>query len=237
MSKKKRQRAASGHVLSLEDMRFVIPPSVFRPIEVLCRDALNYGANAAGIRSSVGYLLNVVRREAHARYGHDTADVMAISSLLTRTDPARADRVLPDRRPDQEPIQELFRQAHINEDQLRAADMVRRVETAWGRFLAVGARSYEGKSQKTRERALDPVWIMGDDVFREWREVYNPWYRAAASRKVGANGRGMVTAARIVIHVVMVPMFPGQIDATERLERGTSLRVLKDELATLSNMG
>lgn len=237
MGKKRRRPLEDGYRLSPGDLRFVIPPSIYRSVEVLCRDALAYGANSAGIRQAVSQLINVGRREALARFGHDTPDIIGLSALLARSDPFRqAMSRDPSRKPEQEPVVELARQAHIDSDQLAAADLVKRVNTAWGRFLAVGARSYESRSQKHKDRALDPFWVMGENVYKEWRNVYNPWYDEASKKKVGANNRGMVTAARVVIHVVMLPMFPGQMDTNERLDKGTSLRVLKEELALLAGM-
>ena len=217
-----------------KDAPAVINPKLFHAIEVLCRDALQYGGNATGIRNTIITLVSTMRQQAWADFGHDTVDVSSISSLLQRTDPAREHSQRPLRAAEKDPIQELVRQAHLNGDQERAADIIRHIWRAWGRYLSVAARTFEKRSNSARERALDPFWVMGEDDFLLWIEVYRPWYEVIKKELYQTRIGGTVSAARIVIHAVTIPMFPGRIDVVERLETGTSLRVLKSGLLALA---
>src|SRR5258708_1479955 len=142
-----------------KDLHSIIPPRLYFSLEKLCRDALSYGGNHQGVRQSVSSLIGVMRKEAVQIYGHDTPGIFGLCALLERADPFRAD---PKRLPELDPIQELKRQAHLDEDQVLAAGLVARINRAWGRFLSVAARAYEQKSATRRDRALDPWWVMGE---------------------------------------------------------------------------
>lgn len=210
---------------------------MFHSLERLCKDALAYGSNHAALRQSMTAFINAIRTEAHKKYGHDTVDVVALTALMQRAERAewhRPEVYVDGQNVAREPIEELFRQAHLDAGQRSAATLISDIWNAWGRFLTVAARTYDQKSARTRARALDPWWVMGDEIRELWKDVYQPWYTAAQKKQIATLRGGMVTAAKLVIHVVVVPMFPGQLDRSERLEPGTSLRVLKEELSLLA---
>jgi hypothetical protein len=209
----------------------VIPLRIYRPLENLLRDALLFGQNHPSLRASAGSLILAMRNEAEARFSHDTPDVQGLSSILDRTSTGYIHRA-----PEKDPIKELRRQQHIDGDQELAAEMLADVWRGWQRFLMAGARAYEHKSFITRDRALDPVTVMGPRLLNIWHYVFTPWYNAAKNKRVEGGTSRMVSNAGIVINVITMPVFPGQLDAIAKLEKGTALAVLQSEIRSISNL-
>lgn len=208
----------------------VIPPRLYSPVETLCRDAILYSGNHAGMRASIRALAFAMRGAAEDSVGHVTADTLALEGLLKRSDARQAE--LPFREAQKDPVEELHRQAHLNAQQVSAADLIRRVWTAWGRHLVVAGKAFDGTPSP--RRLVDPVMSMGASLLNEWHGVYTPWYEQAKKKFERREAGGMVPVTRLVISVVMEPVFPGALDKLERLKLGTSLRVLKTELTELA---
>ena len=226
----------------------VLPPRLYSPLESLAKDALLYASNHSGMRKAISNLVFAMRSIAEESVGHITADIIALEALLKRSDPRQQE--LPLREPEKDPIVELARQKHLNEDQEYAAQYIKKVWTAWGRHLQVAARSYDGGGGGGDKPLMDPLSGMGQELWESWRDVYTPWYDLAKTRaqwwyyplskdqtikgKTERTRGGMVANTKLVLAIIMEPVFPGNLDMLLRLDRGTSLRVLKEELTELS---
>lgn len=209
----------------------VIAPRLFNAIESLCRESLVYSGNQTGMRNAIVALIGTIRTLSNEQFGHDTPDIRALGALLERTHPSGPTR----REAERDPIDELQRQAHLDGEQAGAADLIRTIWRGWSRYLTVAARSYEQKSSRAQSRALDPVSVMGKSLLNEWHYIYVPWYDSAKINLIERKDGSMVSAVRLVLHIVNIPAFPGQIDLSERLKKGTALGILKDELSSLAN--
>lgn len=235
MSKKskaaKKEKAATV-VVEYPSAPVVLPPRLYRPVEDLCRDALHYSDNAVGVRESIRKLVFAMRALADQTLGHVAADALVLEGLLKRTDSRQQELAF--KRPT-DPIEELHRQAHLNPDQRSAALLIRRVWGAWGRHLTVVGHGFD--SEGGGARTLKDPWLsMDEELWDLWRRIYVPWYEAAKKIHEPRESRGMVAVSKLVISIVMEPIFPGALDSLEHLKRGTCLRVLKQQLTELSKL-
>lgn len=230
-AKKKEQRVV---VVEAPAAPMVLPPRLYKPLEDVCRAALDYGGNAAGVRDPVRKLAFAMRAIAEEEVGHLTTDITMLESLLKRTDPRQAELPLGKTRP-KDPVEVLFKQRHLNSDQRAAALFVRDVWNAWGRYLVVSGHGFDGEGGGTR-RLRDPFEAMGQDLWDRWKTIYKPWYELVKREYAPRKSGGMVPVSKLVLSIIIEPVFPGALDDLERLERGTCLRVLKEQLTALSKL-
>jgi hypothetical protein len=215
------------------DVGTVVDPNTFRALENLCRTAISYGDNHPAVRSAVAQLARTMRVEAEMRYGHGTADVVALTALLRRTSPLRPPKPAGDPQPARlAPLDYLREHDALTAEQLAAAESIIRIWYGFGRFLTVQGRDYrEGGSRKNRR--VDPVSVMGQDLWDEWRGVYKPWYERAKRVRVPGSALPVVT---LVLQVLVDEKPPATLDVVYGAHypgwrEGLTLGTLLDELS------
>lgn len=215
----------------------IMHPHLCRAVEVLCRESIQYSANNSIVRQAIGALIVTMRQQAERVHGRETPDIKALSALLDRTRP-QLNGSAPARLATLDPIAELFRQRHLLPEHVAAALFIRSIWLAWGRYLDVAARSYEpsGGSGGRGPHAPDPVAAMGPNILNEWHHIYVPWVEMARKLLIPARGERSLSAAQLVLCVVDEPIFPGALDIRWHLKKGTSLRVLREQLGTLATL-
>ena len=216
-----------------EVLESAVEPALFYRIERLARDALKYSNNHASVRQTVSELHLHVVSAGVARYGHETADALALSEMLRRTDP-RLGEHRPTPKPD--PIAELFDRRLLTPEMVSAAKLLRRVAMSFGRLLLVAGRKLEGGGGVQKSKALSPLDIMGESIWQEWRAVYKPWCEVAKLKKVKARQNTQVTEAQIVYYIVVDLHLPRYVEQSLTLVRGTALKVLRDNLISVSSL-
>jgi hypothetical protein len=232
----KKEKAAQAAVIEWLGAPVAIPPRLYKPIEDLCRDALHYSDNAVGMRETIRKLAFAMRAAvSDASGGSASIDVLALEALLNRTDPNQ--RELPFNRTERprDPVEELFKQHHLDSDQYASAMLLRDVWNAWGRHLLVVGHGFDGEGGGART-LKDPLTSMGQAQWDIWRSVYTPWYENAKKVTVVSKSRGTIRVTSLVLAIVTESTFPGALDQILKLERGTCLRVLKEQLTELSKL-
>lgn len=221
--------AARGEIVPM-----VLESSVFRAIRHVCRESILASGNQPAMRQSIAALIVDMRQIALVRFGHDTPDINELVDLLRRTDPALALAIRQERPAEKDPIAELRRQHHLSLAEASAAEFIRRIWNGWSRFLMVSAKTTDGQPNRKGGQVMNPVVVMGADLMNQWHFIYSPWYNLAKKNSIERPNGGMIPAVRLVLRIIQAPIFPGALDASERLKKGTSLAILKSELAALA---
>lgn len=200
----------------------VIEPRLFLAIEKLSKEALAYSGSHAAVRGAVGAVTGELRKLAQDKLGHDSPEVVALSRLLKRTDPRTSN--ITSRLTESDPIAELANNQLLSPLQLQAAYVIRVIWDAFGRFLVVQGRNYEGGGGK-RSKALNPVTVMSPDVLNSWNRHYRPWVeRAKLRRSFG------LTHAAMVFMIVVDARQPGEVDRLLAAPPRSAFKVLRTEL-------
>jgi hypothetical protein len=205
----------------------VLAPQVFRSIEVLAQKSLLFGGNHPELRTSVGQVMQEMRKVARLQFGHDTVDVTTLKNLLARGDVKEQEKL---RTPEPDPFLMLGKK--LDASQMNAAYCIREIWNAFGRFLRIAGRNFEGGSgTKKRSRALDPIDVMGQETWEVWRDRYSPWVVGARQRRQPTKReQGFVTHAAVVVFVLMEDYHPEQVDRTYNFRDGKSLTVIRSEM-------
>lgn len=228
----------SPGVVALEEGALaIIPPAVFRAVRSLAQDALRYGNNHHSVRHAVAALQSVLRGEARTRYGHETTvEVLALSGLLRRTNPQLAERGLLRPPVELDVVQELEYRHELNSTQAHAALQIRDIWRAWGRYLEASGQAFERRGGARRATALNPVLVMGQDLWNLYVARYRPWYDGI-NRKLIARGPGLkLRVPDLVFKMVIENQMPEQCDQRYGFKAGASLRVLKHQLDTYADL-
>jgi len=82
-----------------------------------------------------------------------------------------------------------------------------------------------------RTKALDPFMVMGENLYRVWRDSYCPWYAKAWQRSVEAKiAPGYIHHPTIVFNIIVNDLQTSQIDRVFQLKPGTAIKTLRNEL-------
>ena len=209
----------------------ILDPITFRAIEKLARDALSFSNNHGNVRSTISGLIVTLAQQANERHGFDTPDIVALKALLDRTDPLSPMNNARDRSP-RHPLVVLEEQRLLDADQLAAAKTIEEIWRAFGRFLSVSARSYDGGGGK-RTKILSPLEVMGESIHESWRQYYIPWIDRARQHKINGDQRrynATTNGARVCLDIIVEAEPPYQIDNRFSLSEGTALTILQTQL-------
>lgn len=229
MAKRKVLSPDAKITLSVLDIR------IFRAIELLVRAAIDYSGNHVQVRTAAIALTHAMKAVAEELHHHDTPDVLSLLSMLRRADPRFAE--VGGRPPEAIPLTLMEARRQLTPEQISAARMVLLVWRAFGRLLTVVARSYDGTAGGKRNRVLQPVEVMGEDLYDQWRQYYVPWYNKANVLMIkDLSGFPCTTRARLVINVVVEDKFPATLDKGLKLKRGTVAEILREELTNLADL-
>lgn len=205
-------------------------PRLFRALEKLCVAAISCSDNHPLVRAAVASISLELRLSAQSMHGHETVDAMAIHGLLKKTDPNRPAHKAPASR--LSPLTELEARHKLGPSQLSAAQVIQVVWRAFGKFLTISGRGYDkGSGQVTRARALQPMDVMGQEVWETYRNLYCPWYEKASRRSVNRKV-GRVAVTEVVFKIVLpdYDLHPHEVDQLYGLKPGDALKTLRHEL-------
>lgn len=205
----------------IDQTPIVINAPLFQAIEALAREIIAV-SNGHSSRAKVLSIANVLRAQALSEYGHDTPEVVALLSLLQRTDPKNADQDRPPPRMD--PIKELELEKKLNVAQVSAAAAIAEIWLGWSRHLAVSGRSYDGDGSGKR-KALGPVDTMSQRVWDNWNKRYRPWCNIAREKVIGGTN-----AADIVFKIVVEQRHLDILAHSMSLDEELLLKILRREL-------
>lgn len=210
-----------------KDLQCVVPPKLFEFIEQLCIRYLAVKSDATA-REFVSRFALAFRAESFARFGHESIETLSLTKALQKTGSEWQPK-----EPRLDSLSWIAKYKNVNKrlsgEQESACDQIIGVWEAFGKFLFIGNRSMEAGS--ARGRALQPIDVMGDELWEHHRDVYTPWYAAASKHIVGRFSNGSaVSLAGVVIQVVIFDDYPEHLDYQLRLKRGTSLAALKKGL-------
>lgn len=217
------------------ELHLLLPAQVWPFVEALCRLLLQHGTDRQQSRDLIAELALTCRQEALRKFGHDTLETFKLSRMLregtSRWTP-KAPRV--------DAITYINSAKHpphrFTGDQDTAANDIRDVWGAFGKFLEVASRSIGGGGS-ARSQALGPVDVMGEDLWAHHRDVFKPWINKAARTVVTrrtSTGNHLSIAA-IVFKVLVDDVYPEEIDNNYALIKGTALRAVKAGLDAYHN--
>lgn len=218
------------------DYENIIPPKIFRPLEILCRTALSYGANHPAVRQSIQEVMNAIRGVSTERYHHQSpAEVMRLQQILQIAADTRSENPPRTQPVQKDPIEELrLKPYRLPPEQIAAAQYIREVRHAFGRFLTVNSRSLE-KVGGSR-RAMNPVMVMKPAFVDKYQKVYVPWYEKLSTKKLPREKIGVVPAISVVFQVILEGSMPNKdLDKSFGLGRGSCLSIVVEQLAELAN--
>ncbi len=216
----------------METIPIQLNPKLFKSMELVCKNAINYSGNHKLVRDSVANLILILQQESSEL----TVEIAALRQFLRRTNPnfdfsanSRSAEE-PEGRPKlrSDPIYTLGEEPNpkIDSDQISAALAIRRVWTAFGKYIGVAARNLDAGGGY-RGRALDPLSVMSDEVAILWKESYCPWVEKAKRTWIGRSG---ITEAEVTLAVVVESIHPHELEARFRLKPDTALLALKNQL-------
>lgn len=237
MAKQKKQTAEERLILATQDLRILeshlqllMPAQIWTYVETLCRLYLVSQANDKISRDLISQMALACRMETMARFGHDSLETFALAKMLANQGPRFTP---PAPRPDA--ISHINKYPHkphrLDMDQEAAAHDIVQIWTAFGKFLEISGRGFEGGGG-ARSRAKGPVDVMGQDLWDHHREVYTPWYKIASKIPVARRTAGLaLTIAGITFKILVEDLYPEQIDNQFCLVKGTALKALKAGLS------
>lgn len=218
------------------ELQLIIPPKIFNTLSALCRDFLEHNKYDDPSRDFVSRLAFVFRQEAYMRFGHECLETFALAKLLKQAE-AKYTPKLP--RLDSVSWIRAYRNrnSRLDSDQEDAAEHIKRVWVAFGRFQGIaGSGLSGGGGGGSRGRAMQPIDVMDQELWDHHRLVYTPWYNTAKMVQVDRRrGKGRISLAAIVLKILVGDMFPEEMDQSYALVRGTSLRALKAALSAYNS--
>lgn len=218
------------------DIPIRLNPKLFKALEAVCKNAVNYSGNHKLVRDSVANLTLLLQQEAPEL----TVEVAALRGFLHRTDPsfefaasfrsAEQPNGRPKLRTDPIEILGLEPNPSLDSEQISAATAIKKVWNSFGRYLTVAARNLDGTSY--HGRALDPLSVMSEETAILWKQAYVPWVTKAKKTWIGRSG---CHEAEITLAVVIECIHPHELDSRFRLKTGTALLALQHQLDRFSD--
>lgn len=227
-TREKAKRSPSNH-----PTQYLLAPRVFLAVQKLCQEALRMSGNHRYVREAITDLFLRMKGEAVLEWGYTSTDALAIHQLLRRTNEKETQH---DRAISRDPIKLMETQGRLSLDQIAAANMIQTIWRAFGRYLVMSARKYEGGGGGNKSgRALQPMDVMSQHVYDNWKSFYIPWFTKASACTVPCGIGIKLSAARIVLEVVVENYSPDQLDKAYRLDRGKALAILRRWLRQFAN--
>jgi len=229
MSNRSRSKVDASALAS--SIQTILSPKLFKEVEALCVQAIASSGNHDAVRRRIGGVIFQMRMLSMAAFGHETIDTYMLSQLLERTNPDYKPPMASDAPTRKDPITEMENRHQLDADQLSAAMIFREMWTAWGRFLQITSRNYEGQGDGgNRSKALNPIDVMSQDVYEKWQNIFVPWARASKERAVPRRRFGKVLPEHILFEVIVKGNFPDEVDRQLNLVPGSAKKCLKQEL-------
>lgn len=233
-AEEKLNKALDGLAPFEAELSLLLPAQVWNFVEALCRLHLQADATKQG-RELVAQLALTMRQEALRRFGHDTLETFALARML-REGTARWQP----KEPRLDAISHINNAKHpphrLTSDQQEAAEDIREVWTAFGKFLEIAGRDIGGGSS-SRATALGPVDVMGEGLWEHHRDVFKPWQfkasRTVVLRRTSTSNH--LTIAAVVYKVLVEDIYPAELDLHFALVGGTALKALKAGLDAYRN--
>lgn len=220
----------------------LLDPKLYRLVEALARNALLFAENHPAIRNDVGALCHYMRDTGTTKFGMETVDSRLLSDLLMRTR-FRLEEEHPPRPPaDRDMIKDLSeqrgrREPQLTPEQVGAAVSMRNVWNAMARMLTFRMNKLDGVKGGGYYRIRSPVELMGENAWSAYQEKWVPWFNDAKRRTEPSKREISIPHTSIVSAIVFNHVKPRLLDKIRTLDRGTSLRVLQDELDSYANQG
>lgn len=211
------------------ELQLIYPVKVFDQILVLAAAYLAERKYDAPSRDLVSRLAFSLRQETYQRFGHESLETIALAKLLRpvprgfREKPPRLDAI--------SHMRGYPKNHRLTAQQEAAAEMIKKVWEAFGRFRFVGARGMEGGGGGGQ--VLQPLDVMGDDLWEHYCKVYKPWYTEASKITVTRKRFqvGGVSIAAVAFRVLVEDFFPEEVDKGYALVQGTTYRALRAGLS------
>lgn len=212
------------------ELQLVFPIKVFAAIEELARAHLAENRQDHSSRERVSKLAFTLRQETYLRFGHESLETILLGKLLR---PATGGWKQPAPRLDSISYMRTYPKNHrLNAQQEAAAEMIKKVWEAFGRFRFIGARNLETGGMGGGGQALQPLDVMGDEIWDHYKKYYIPWYKMASVISVHRKryAPGAVSLAAISFRVLVEDFFPEEIDSSFGLVKGSAYRGLRAAL-------
>lgn len=232
IEKKLLKATNSGAALESE-IPLIMPPAIFDQVLKLSKKLLQVSPDQI-TRDQVAKLALTFRQEAFGRHGHDTPETFAFADMLFTTTSGGFKPKPP--RPDSLTHIANYRrrESRLDAFQEDAADWIIKVWQAYGRGLMIAGRGFEGGGSR-RSQVVQPVEVMGEDIWEHYQARYKPWYRAITGVLVDRRKAGSkLTVASLVFRILVEDVYPEELDGHFALLKGTCLKVLKLALSAYS---
>lgn len=212
------------------ELQMILPPLLFSFVEAICKAHLEGSKQDHKSRDLIARFAFAMRAEAFAKFGHDTLETFALGKLLREGQFSYAERL---GRLDSISHIKAYKNkgARLSGEQETAAEYIKSIWDAFGKFRTIGGRGFEGGSSRSSQ-VLQPLDVMGDELYNHYRQIYSPWADAAKYVIVARLRReGNVNIAAVIFKVLIEDFYPEQIDGAFGLPKGTGLRALKHGLS------
>src|SRR5580692_5448123 len=178
VSKKKKPEDRLAQLLKEPDplaneLQMIMTPTIFSYVEAICDAYLKASKQDHPSRDLLAKFSLAMRAEAFAKFGHDTLETFALGKLLREVTLSHAER-----RGRLDSLSHINgyanKGARLSGEQQTAAEYIISVWAAFGKFRTIGARGFEGGGSRSGQ-VLQPLDVMGDDLFKHYRQIYSPW--------------------------------------------------------------
>ena len=210
----------------------VVEPPLFRAIEGLCKEAISYGDNHSAVRRAIVHIYSEMRRLAHKLHGYDTPDVIMLGNMIKRTKDG-ADNLTENRpAPKLDPMCDPTVVKRLNSMQIQAAGTIRSIHHAMQTFLTFKGSHYDsgGGARAPKARAADPLDVISEELYEEYKRYYTPWANESAKRTLRSHGGMVFTHRRLVLDIVTQDFHPKDLDKALGLKNNSIMKVLMREL-------
>lgn len=203
----------------------VLEPRIAKALETVCKTALAYGQNHREVRASIGNLIVLLEQQV----SEPCVEVANLRNLLKRADPEYSTRPAVEL----DPVYELASGANpkLSPDQQAAAYQIKKIWTAFSRYLSVQAKNLESTGG-SKGRRLDPLDSMSAEVAGLWENQYIPWYNKARKAYIARSG---INEGEVVLKVVVECEWPHQLDKRFGLAPGSSLTAVQHQLTSFTS--
>lgn len=204
----------------------ILEPRIAKALETVCKTALAYGQNHREVRASIGNLIVLLEQQV----SEPCVEVISLRNVLKRAEPGYSSRPAVEL----DPIYELASGSNpkLSPDQQAAAYQIKKIWTAFSRYLSVQAKNLESPGG-SKGRRLDPLDSMSAEVARLWQDTYIPWYNKARKVYIAKSG---INEGELVLKVVVECDWPHQLDKRFGLPPGSSLTAVQHQLTSFQDL-
>jgi hypothetical protein len=204
----------------------VTSDKIFRPFYDIVKFYLDKHGYSEVAKTVVADMAFAFKAEAMSRFGHETVEAHLLGYLLrpkiNGTNVGRLDALSHIQRHPR-------RNMRLDAEQESAADNIKNVWQAFGKGLMIGGRDLSRVGGSGR--VLHPCDTMDDELWKHYKEYYQPWHDATnrvpiVRREAGSS----VSVASLVFSILVNDVYPDNVDKGYMLTKGTALRVLKKAL-------